>query len=662
MSGYKFQTSQTTLLLFFLPDAQFYTVPEERLSLSPNKKRGSKASPQRALSLPASHVFPPQDAETVEEKVERARSKEDDSLPTHEPKDVQEHKSFAEARRLESLGEYPANEDNVSDISVTRLGSQPLLEVTRMLSKLAGSLHRIQSNKELERARTEAEEPVVEEHPLIGVKRALSSLSDFLSLQKIEAEPLERLYRVVSQLFQLYSLKFTRSAPDIRKQDASRAPDDSMEKLQVAETELKDTQAPVDNSRTELRNELHRLTSDVIQSCDAAEGPAHDATRDQLHRILRRLEGENVHLRESEVLLDVMQCLVDHLMALTTQEQSERNPQEQQPAVQETETQTSVNVDVSKSLQKALHNVADQLTNMANHMQKESSSQNENNVISHEEIEKCSVKSDRDIPDDSSQPMRQSSSGLSTGSGARPKVFSTAKDKPVSEARQRRRKQLEYFSDISHTRNQSKDSRRTKSELPERPTRGNKVDPPALPVLKRPESSVRSPEEKQTVSETDTGTAGHHQNNAPRTAEQENTKQKSAKLNRLGELFAIVSEIKQECLDVSQMKTSTRDVQTATSDMEVTRNGCEETKNDTSDASVNKDLSSPKQNNTSGQSDEQLSAENIATSHSTGGAEQKPAQRPEGDHTTLVPQAPASLQQVEDSGWCLRIVTFEKFN
>ena len=248
------------------------------------------------------------------------------------------------------------------DMEIVRLGSQPLREVTEILSNLAGSLYHIQSSKEP--AKCQTDNVVQDPQPLVGVRRALSSLSNFLSLQRVESEPLSELYRAVSQLFKLYSEKFTRSRSEMSTQsakEASAVKQMSCNKSQTGVLNPEDIEHVVNEAQ---QCDLKRIALDLKQARLSSESIS--STGDRLCNILERFDAEDIHLEESDILLDLIESLIDHIVTLTPDQVADKERRfELNDAVRENNRDHEQTFeDVSRIVQETLHNVADELMHM----------------------------------------------------------------------------------------------------------------------------------------------------------------------------------------------------------------------------------------------------------------------------------------------------------
>ncbi len=232
-------------------------------------------------------------------------------------------------------GAVSARNQVLSEREQIKLVSEPLREVTDILSNLTQSLHHVQSTECISR------EDTLGLQPLVGLRRALSSLSDFLSIDRVESEPLRNLYRIASELFRLYSLKFSGST--------------SSEEVSMA----KSKQNP------ESLDELRNLVSDVLRACGDLTPVASRVTVRRLHRIMDQLEeGRSENLDESDILLDLIECLTDHIVEMAEMEADSRGKDAKHLTRDET-YHNETTKQVAGILHETLNNVSEELLRLA---------------------------------------------------------------------------------------------------------------------------------------------------------------------------------------------------------------------------------------------------------------------------------------------------------
>ena len=245
----------------------------------------------------------------------------------------------------------------MSDLEVVRLGSQPLREVTDILSSLADSLYHLQSSKETKNSETEVIS--LETQPLIGVRRALSSLSSFLSLQKVESEPLSEVYRAVSQLFKIYSVRISKSESQTSLHSTQQPSQDVLS--------LEDINFDMDRASYQGGN-VQKIAFDLLEVCKSTDSLT--IPDDRLLDILERLEAEGIHLEEADILLDLIDYVLDHISTLAPGDDAPKKKlHEEELSKQDIAKHDQLFESISMMIQDTLHNVVDQLMHMANYIQ-----------------------------------------------------------------------------------------------------------------------------------------------------------------------------------------------------------------------------------------------------------------------------------------------------
>ena len=248
----------------------------------------------------------------------------------------------------------------LSDLEVARLGSHPLREVTDILSNLAESLYHLQSSKETMNSETEV--TPLDTQPLIGVRRALSSLSSFLSLQKVESEPLSEVYRAVSQLFKIYSVRISKSESHTSLHSTQQPSQDVLS--------LEDINFDMDRASYQ-GSDVQKIALDLLEVCKSTDSLSVAIPDDRLLDILERLEVEGIHLEEANILLDLIDYVLDHIPTLAPGDDA---PKKKLHEWEEVPKQDRVKHDkifesISTMIQDTLHNVADELMYIANYIQ-----------------------------------------------------------------------------------------------------------------------------------------------------------------------------------------------------------------------------------------------------------------------------------------------------
>ena len=269
------------------------------------------------------------------------------------------------AQRKSSVSDQVDVRNEMSDVQIVRLGSQPLREVTEILSNMAESLYHIQSTKKS----TQSETNVLrseESQSLTGVRRALSSLDSFLSLGTIESKPLFELCRAVSKLFKLYGMKFSRSKSTISTHSIAEANVDILNS--------DDVQVVLDMSQ---QGNLQRIASDLMRVCSSTESLSSTVTGDRLVVLLKQLETEDIHLKESDVLLDLIECLIDHLgESAPHQAVKKEYVDEFEDGMEKNESRlvkdTFEGYGIFVLIQDTLHNIADELIRVADYIETDS--------------------------------------------------------------------------------------------------------------------------------------------------------------------------------------------------------------------------------------------------------------------------------------------------
>ena len=268
-------------------------------------------------------------------------------------------------RRKSSVSDQVDARNGMSDVEIVRLGSQPLREVTEILSNMAESLYHIQSTKKS----TQSETNVLsseESQSLTGVRRALSSLDSFLSLGRVESKPLFELCRAVSKLFKLYGMKFSSSKSTISTKSIAEANVDILNS--------DDVQVVLDMPQ---RGHLQRIASDLLRVCSSTESLSSTVTGERLLVLLEQLESEDIHLQESDILLDLIECLIDHL--------GESAPHQAVKKEYMDDFELDIGKDESRfgkdtfggygifvMIQDTLHNIADELIRVADYIETDS--------------------------------------------------------------------------------------------------------------------------------------------------------------------------------------------------------------------------------------------------------------------------------------------------
>ena len=269
------------------------------------------------------------------------------------------------AQRKSSVSDQVDVRNEMSDVQIVRLGSQPLREVTEILSNMAESLYHIQSTKKS----TQSETNVLsseESRSLTGVRRALSSLDSFLSLGTIESKPLFELCRAVSKLFKLYGMKFSRSKSTISTHSIAEANVDILNS--------DDVQVVLDMSQ---QGNLQRIASDLMRVCSSTESLSSTVTGDRLVVLLKQLETEDIHLKESDVLLDLIECLIDDLgESAPHQAVKKEYVDEFEDGMEKNESRlvkdTFEGYGIFVLIQDTLHNIADELIRVADYIETDS--------------------------------------------------------------------------------------------------------------------------------------------------------------------------------------------------------------------------------------------------------------------------------------------------
>ena len=269
------------------------------------------------------------------------------------------------AQRKSSVSDQVDVRNEMSDVQIVRLGSQPLREVTEILSNMAESLYHIQSTKKF----TQSETNVLsseESQSLTGVRRALSSLDSFLSLGTVESKPLFELCRAVSKLFKLYGMKFSRSKSTISTHSIAEANVDILNS--------DDVQVVLDMSQ---QGNLQRIASDLMRVCSSTESLSSTVTGDRLVVFLKQLETEDIHLKESDVLLDLIECLIDHLgESAPHQAVKKEYVDEFQDLMEKNESRLVKDIfegyGIFVLIQDTLHNIADELIRVADYIETDS--------------------------------------------------------------------------------------------------------------------------------------------------------------------------------------------------------------------------------------------------------------------------------------------------
>ena len=262
------------------------------------------------------------------------------------------------AQRKSSVSDPVDARNEMSDIEIVRLSSQPLREVTEILSNMAESLYHIQSTKKS----TQSETNVLsseESQSLTGVRRALSSLDSFLSLGRVESKPLFELCRAVSKLFKLYGMKFSRSKSTISTHSIAEANVDILNS--------DDVQVVLDMSQ-------QGIASDLMRVCSSTESLSPTVTGDRLLVLLKQLETEDIHLQESDVLLDLIECLIDHLgESAPHQDVKKEYMDEFEDGMGNNESRlvkdTFEGYGIFVMIQDTLHNIADELIRVADYIE-----------------------------------------------------------------------------------------------------------------------------------------------------------------------------------------------------------------------------------------------------------------------------------------------------
>ena len=269
------------------------------------------------------------------------------------------------AQRKSSVSDQVDVRNEMSDVQIVRLGSQPLREVTEILSNVAESLYHIQSTKKS----TQSETNVLsseESRSLTGVRRALSSLDSFLSLGTIESKPLFELCRAVSKLFKLYGMKFSRSKSTISTHSIAEANVDILNS--------DDVQVVLDMLQ---QGNLQRIASDLMRVCSSTESLSSTVTGDRLVVLLKQLETEDIHLKESDVLLDLIECLIDHLgESAPHQAVKKEYVDEFEDGMEKNGSRlvkdTFEGYGIFVLIQDTLHNIADELIRVADYIETDS--------------------------------------------------------------------------------------------------------------------------------------------------------------------------------------------------------------------------------------------------------------------------------------------------
>ena len=257
-------------------------------------------------------------------------------------------------RRKSSMSDRVDVRNGMSDIEIVRLDSQPLREVTEILSNMAESLYHIQATKKS----TQSETNVLssEESPsLTGVRRALSSLDSFLSLGRVESKPLFELSRAISKLFKLYGMKFSSSRSTISTKSIAEA--------NAGILDSDDVQVVLDMSQ-------QRITSDLMRICSSTDSLSSTVAGDRLLALLKQLESEDIHLQESNILLDLIECLIDHMgESVPPQGVKKEYVNEFEDGMVENESppvkETFEGYGIFIMIQDTLHNIADELIRVA---------------------------------------------------------------------------------------------------------------------------------------------------------------------------------------------------------------------------------------------------------------------------------------------------------
>ena len=248
--------------------------------------------------------------------------------------------------------------NGMSDTEIVRLGSQPLREVTEILSNMAESLYHIQATSKSTQSETNVLSSEASQS-LTGVRRALSSLDSFLSLGRVESKPLFELSRAVSKLFKLYGMKFNSSKSTISTESVTEVNADILDS--------DDVQVFLDMSQ-------QRITSDLMRVCSSTDSLSSNVAGDRLLVLLKQLESEDIHLQESDILLDLIECLIDHMgESVPPQGVKKEYMDEFEDGMRENESptmkETFEGYGIFVMIQDTLHNIADELIRVADYIE-----------------------------------------------------------------------------------------------------------------------------------------------------------------------------------------------------------------------------------------------------------------------------------------------------